>query len=374
MKILYLTIAFLDKYDAPVYHVTGFCNALAELGHSVHLLYPSPGRGFRPALAASIRCIPVRYFTFRGWGRLFIFWYSCKLRLLPLQSYDMIYLRLPPDSRFFAILKKSRVPLVYELNGQEGMKHPGFKKWARYFSLISTDSEETIRLASQFWQIPAEHFAINQNAGIDPQFFKHETPAANAPIIEDFLKDGFFRIAHISSFRPAHDFDTIFDALRGLDFPYKIICFGDGTEKQSVEAKCIQYQIPAVFPGALPLATVASILSRCDLCINALKGYSQKCGNFRAFKLYEYMAAGVPTIETIDPGLPVPVWAEECLGLVPYENSGALRSMIIDARANPGKWHEKAKKAKKWVFENRTWKCVAQNMLTVFNQKGFGKQ
>jgi glycosyltransferase involved in cell wall biosynthesis len=367
MKILYSTLALIDKCDAPAYHVTGFCNALINLGHSVDLIYPSPGSNFKPELLPAVKRYPVHCYKFRGWSHLLKIWYWWQLRLLPLKKYDMIYLRLPPYSHLFSLLVRAQVPLVFELNGQEIMENPGFKKWARYFSLVTTDSEETIKLASQCWGIPTERFTFNQNAGIDAHIFNQKSDK-KVPEIEGLLDRGLFRICHVSSFRTHHDFDTIIAAIKGLDFPYRIFFFGDGPERASVELKCQENHVNAVFPGAYPLKTLALILQNCDVCINAFKQWSQKVGNFRAFKLYEYMASGIPTIETYDPSLPVIYWAKDYLGIVPFENAPTMLHLIEDVHQHPHEWRIKAEEAQKWVFKNRTWKYIARNMVESFNK------
>lgn len=103
-----------------------------------------------------------------------------------------------------------------------------------------------------------------------------------------------------------------------------------------------------------------------DICIDALKEWSQKAGNFRAFKLYEYMASGTPTVETIDPALPVDAWANDFLGLVPYENPDAMGKMIVAIRENPALWKARAARARQWVLENRSWEKVAGTMVDGF--------
>jgi glycosyltransferase involved in cell wall biosynthesis len=333
----------------------------------VDLICPSRNSADEPDLASGVNRIPVRCFRFRGWWRVLLVWYWVKLRRLSLKSYDMLYLRMLPLSLYFSLFTKSKTPVVFELNGQGQMSHPGFQKWAPFFQLVTTDSEATIKLASEQWHVPSGRFAINQNAGIDPDIFMNtETPVPAC--LENMLSNQLFAVINVSSFMSHHDFDTIISALSGLGFPYKIFFFGDGPERKSVELKCLQQNIPAVFPGALPLESLLPFLRRCNLCINAFTGFAQKVGNFRAFKLYEYMASGVPTIETFDPDLPVTQWARECLGLVPYEDPVALRSMIGSVHADPESWRLKAEVARKWVFENRTWKHVAQNMLDAFEK------
>jgi glycosyltransferase involved in cell wall biosynthesis len=369
MKILYSTLAFLDKCDAPAYHIAGFCNALSGLGHTVDLLCPSRTAANEPELAANIRRIPVGYFSFRGWWRILLVWYWIKMRSINLKRYDMLYVRMTPFSFYFSVLTESKTPLVFELNGPGEIEHPGFKKWAPSFTLITTDAEKTIRLATELWRVPAARFAFNQNGGIDPAMFSEkDTPLPDQ--LKTMLDKDMFLIAHVSSFRSHHDFDTILSALHGIGFPYKIIFMGEGPARKSAEAKCIQQGIPAVFPGSFPLKSLAPFLRRCNLCIDALKGWAQKDGNFRAFKLYEYMAAGVPTIETYDPGLPVTQWSLDCLGLVPYEDPAALKGMIENVHANPVVWHLKADMAQQWVFNNRTWRHVAENMLNAFGAVG----
>ena len=68
-----------------------------------------------------------------------------------------------------------------------------------------------------------------------------------------------------------------------------------------------------------------------DLCVDALPKHSQRLGNLMPSKLWDYMASGTPTVETVDLRLPIPLWAEECLALVPSRAQLTMWKFAISA-------------------------------------------
>ena len=368
MKILYITTDRLDKFEAPSYHVVDFCNAISKMGHHLTLIYRinciyTFNHKKKIKINNGIVRVPIFCCSLRGFWRIFILLLGLRILILcKKETFDAIYLRITPSKYLFKILIMQQIPLVFELNGQGLLYSPTLKRYAQYFKFICTDSLATIQKASQVWKIPKDKFYLGPNIGITTNKFKKEINTAD---IENKygLKEKIFTIMHASSFRKHHDFNTIIEALKGVGFKYRIIFWGDGPLMSAVEKSCRNLKINAYFKGAIPQSELFKVLNKADLCINALKSYSQRVGNLRAYKTYEYMATGIPVIETIDPNLAIPDWADKYLALVPYENSFAMKEKIAEVYKNQEEWNKKSKLAKTWVFANMTWEQIAGDLI-----------
>jgi glycosyltransferase involved in cell wall biosynthesis len=147
--------------------------------------------------------------------------------------------------------------------------------------------------------VPDEKITVIAN-GVDPDMF---TPESDGRSFRDELALGDkFVITYAGALGMANDIDTILRAaarLRG-ETRIRILLVGDGKERANLQAKAKQFELAnLVFVGTRSKAQMADVLAASDACIATLKNIPM----FRTTypnKVFDYMAAGRPTLLAID--------------------------------------------------------------------------
>ena len=144
------------------------------------------------------------------------------------------------------------------------------------------------------------------NIGVDLKEFY--TNMEQYQLDDPDLKDDVFRVMYCGSVRTANDIGTVVSCAKSLnDDGYgdkiRFIIYGDGPDREILEQRCIDENIPnVVFKGSIEKKYIPYALSCSDLNILNLKpAKTQKYGN-SSNKLFEYLAAGNPVIANIDEG------------------------------------------------------------------------
>jgi len=148
-------------------------------------------------------------------------------------------------------------------------------------------------------QVPAEKITVIPN-GVDPAMFD---PAADGwAVREQFGLGGKFVVTYAGAMGLANDLETLLRAAHRLrdDPAIHLLLVGDGKERPHLEAQAQALRLSNVtFAGAQPKCRMPDFLAASDACVATLK-------NIRMFrttypnKVFDYMAAGRPTILGID--------------------------------------------------------------------------
>jgi glycosyltransferase involved in cell wall biosynthesis len=281
--------------------------------------------------------------------------------LLRSDNFDWLHLRVTPFRPIVEVIARAKLPMSAE-HFESSLPNPHLYRIRHKFSLILNNSEPSKAQLFRDLEITPERVIPNPD-GIEPDLF-------SGPVDRQLVRSRFcldadtFVIAHVSSFRWHHDFQTILQAVRSLGFPAQLAFCGAGSRTNEVKASAVALGVSAVFLGSLPEREIREVLGASDACVDALVRRSHTgIGNLQASKLWEYMASGTPTVETVDATLPLPPWAGGCLGLAPCENSAALAKVLNDIRYNQPVWVERAAKARDWVFTNKTWDIAARRTI-----------
>ena len=122
------------------------------------------------------------------------------------------------------------------------------------------------------------------------------------------LQDDKFRVMYCGSVRTANDIGTVVSSAKrlnedGYGDKIRFIIYGDGPDKEILEQRCVDEDIPnVVFKGSIDKKYIPFVLSRSNLNVLNLKpAKTQKYGN-SSNKLFEYLAAGNPVIANIAEG------------------------------------------------------------------------
>jgi len=176
------------------------------------------------------------------------------------------------------------------------------------------------RWLERFLYAQADHFLVNSPAykdylidkgilkdkitlipnGVDPMMFKPEMKGDR--IRKEFHSSGLFIVAYTGALGLANDIQTILRAAKRLlekpDIRFLIV--GDGKERPHLEKLAKQQNlINVTFTGSRSKSEIPEILAASDVCAAIL----QDIPMFRTTypnKVFDYMAAGRPTILAID--------------------------------------------------------------------------
>lgn len=147
--------------------------------------------------------------------------------------------------------------------------------------------------------VSAEKITLIPN-GVDPGMFD---PAAKGQAVrEEFDLGKKFVVTYAGALGLANDLETVLRAADRLrDEPcIHFLIVGDGKERPRLEARASSLQLPNVtFVGARPKSQIHEFLAASDACVATLKDIPM----FRTTypnKVFDYMAAGRPTILAID--------------------------------------------------------------------------
>ena len=210
--------------------------------------------------------------------------------------------------------------------------------------------------------VPVSKISVIPN-GVDPQRFDESNNGER--IRHEFGLDGKFVATYAGALGLANDISTILEAAKSLrdKNDIRFLLVGDGKERTHMEALAKQWDLPnVIFIGARPKSKMGEILAASDGGIAIL----QDIPMFRTTypnKVFDYMAAGRPTILAIDGVIRQVVEAAKGGIFVPPGNSGALAEAISNLAENPSRAKAMGISARKYVKENFNRADQAQEFL-----------
>lgn len=198
--------------------------------------------------------------------------------------------------------------------------------------------------------IPVNKVTVIPN-GVDTAMFTDDAPW-KVPLPEPDPKG--FHVAYTGALGPANDIDTLLDAAEMLkaDTGIHIWLVGDGKERarlqRIVEGKNLRN---VTFTGAVPKTAMPGILQRMDLCVAILKNIPMFKTTYPN-KVFDYMAAGKPTLLAIDGVIREVIEEAEGGRFTPPGNAAALAASIKDLKDNPDTGKRMGKQARAYVSEH----------------------
>ncbi len=196
--------------------------------------------------------------------------------------------------------------------------------------------------------IAPEKIAFVPN-GVDVEMF--QTPATGTAIRERFGLQDKVVVVYAGAHGMANDLRTVLaaaDRLRSVETIH-FLFVGDGKEKANLEAEAQRLALPNVtFAGSIPKDQMPEVLAAADLCLATLmniKMFSMTYPN----KVFDYMAAGRPTVLGID-GVIRKVIEDSDGGLyVPPGDAPALSDAIDRLAADPDRRRAMGARARDYV-------------------------
>jgi glycosyltransferase involved in cell wall biosynthesis len=188
--------------------------------------------------------------------------------------------------------------------------------------------------------------------GVDCHMF--EPAAQGEQIRREFgLRDAFV-VTYAGAMGMANDIPTILRAAQRLrnEADIRWMLVGDGKERAALQQSANTMVLPnVVFTGARPKTEMASFLAASDACVATL----QNIPMFRTTypnKVFDYMAAGRPTLLAIDGVIREVVEAADAGIFVPPGDDEALASAVLNLRQNPHRAREMGDAARQYVERN----------------------
>lgn len=175
--------------------------------------------------------------------------------------------------------------------------------------------------------IPAAKVSLISN-GVDPDMF---TPGADGKTIRQrWNVDSHFVVTYAGALGLANDIPVILQAAAQVQSEDRIrfLLVGDGKERTALEAQAKQMGLNnVIFTGSQPKSEMPAILAASDACIAIL----QNIPLFRTTypnKVFDYMAAGRPTLLVIDGVIREVIEAAQGGVFVPPGNANALAEAV----------------------------------------------
>ena len=199
--------------------------------------------------------------------------------------------------------------------------------------------------------IPLSKITLIPN-GVDPSFFSPDDKGE--AFLQDMgIKDKFV-VTYAGAIGIANDIPTILRAAERLkdDKHIQILLVGDGKEKDNMEQLANKMLLENVtFTGARPKSSMPNILAASSACLATL----QNIPMFRMTypnKVFDYMAAGRPTILGIDGVIRKVIDAAKGGVFVQPGNDRDLAMAIQHLRKNPSKVKKMGSAARHYVEIN----------------------
>lgn len=147
--------------------------------------------------------------------------------------------------------------------------------------------------------IPEHRITLIPN-GVDPAMF--DPNATGASVRDEFGLQGRFVVVYTGALGVANDLTTLLKAAALVqdDPRIKVLIVGDGKERPQLEAMAAALRINnVVFTGARPKSQMREFLAASDACLAILQNIPMFTTTYPN-KVFDYMAAGRPTILAID--------------------------------------------------------------------------
>jgi len=204
--------------------------------------------------------------------------------------------------------------------------------------------------------------------GVDTQMFMGNDGAAN--VRTEFGLGDAFVVTYAGALGPANDIDTLLRAaerLRG-DSSILMLLVGDGKERRRLEDETKRRGLTNVrFVGPKPKRMMPGILAASDVCIAILRGIPM----FRLTypnKVFDYMAAGKPTILAIDGVIRQVLEAAKGGLAVPPGDDLAIAEAVIRLRGNTDERAAMGKSAQDYVVRHFDRRRQAHEFLSVLER------
>lgn len=389
MNILFLSDEFLPKDGPCTKRIQTLAEYLRDQGHSIRIITSSQNK--KGKQKAQLEGIRIRYVP--AWpmkrksaiNRLLnnaTFAVSAFFGALFFGKTDVIFTTSPPVmSSIAGVLasKLKRAKLVFDVRdiwpdvavemdsfGENSLYYKVFSKIAnrayQQAALITTVSpgkvEKIKEKVSALQQNPDKVVYIGN--GLDENFLKNQI---DPEIVRQYDLENQYTCLYIGNIGLAQGLGKLIDLAENTrDLPVQFLLFGDGAEREKLEAQVVDKQLSNVrFCGTIENRLVYTLLSKANLSFISLK--SNKMTDSIPTKIYEALGCGCPVF-LIASGDSVDILKESGLGVA--SDGLDLQKMTEDFRSLYH--HVYTKEQKEYASRLMREKYSRQTFAAAFNQ------
>jgi glycosyltransferase involved in cell wall biosynthesis len=377
MRLAYLALIEIDVAGASLIHAREIAEGLAGLGHEVTLILPRP---LQMQSWHGVQHVWVRWWGFDRLKQWFFFVESAwrLWRLHRHRPFDLLYVREMARHPFLPrFVRWLRLPLFVEVNG-----------WVLDDLALLGASDKEVRAAEQ-----SQRSLFRAASGIladaigdgESVISKYNIPKRRVHVQELGTNTARFVpgdknrvrtdlglpldrqiILFAGSFHPHHDLNTLVKAFaRLLSHPYErllLVLVGSGAQwhstQQCVDSLGIGDHVRA--PGSVPYERIPAYFQAADVAVLPLTARRiQRLNGALAFKLWDYLAAGLPVVVTDFPSTSSASLLAELAYVVPPEDPDAMAKAFADLLGSIDKRTRMAQAGMNYVRQHRTWRHVA---------------
>jgi glycosyltransferase involved in cell wall biosynthesis len=185
--------------------------------------------------------------------------------------------------------------------------------------------------------------------GVDPSMFD---PRSHADDIRgEYALQGKYVVTYAGAIGMANDLDVLIDAAVAIRnrSDIQVLIVGDGKERKRLQEKAANLGLGNVtFTGAVPKSQMPRILAASDACVAILRDIKMFTTTYPN-KVFDYMAAGRPTILAIDGVIREVVDAAKAGIFVPPGNAAMLAETITYCADHPAEAKAMGENARSYV-------------------------
>jgi glycosyltransferase involved in cell wall biosynthesis len=216
-------------------------------------------------------------------------------------------------------------------------------------------------------QVPAHKISLIAN-GVDPEMF--DPDADGAALRKSWQLTGKFVVTYAGALGQANDIPTLLQAAAQVRDQAQIhfLLVGDGKERTSLEAQARQMHLSNVtFVGSQPKTAMREVLALSDVCVAIL----QDIPMFRTTypnKVFDYMAAGRPTLLAIDGVIRQVIETAQGGLFVPPGDATALARAVLQLYADRAQAHTMGCAARAYVVKYFNRQQQAADFVSLLQQ------
>ncbi|MCV3273341.1 glycosyltransferase family 4 protein [Roseobacter sp. WL0113] len=259
-----------------------------------------------------------------------------------------------------------QIPSVLEVNA------PLIDEQTRHRSLARLDDAILLACrsfvsASHIVAVSPEVAAYAEGLGADVARIQVEPNAVNPARFPEAARfEGPFRVGFLGTLKPWHDVALILEAfalLRQGVSDAELLIVGDGPERSNLmrQAEATGVSAAVRFTGAVPPEEVPDWLARMHVGLATYRGDDPFY--FSPLKLYEYMAAGIPSVVSQVGNLVEAINEGQTGVSVPPDCAEALAEALGQLARNPDLVRRMGHEARHRVLTTQTWDHVAERVL-----------
>jgi glycosyltransferase involved in cell wall biosynthesis len=198
--------------------------------------------------------------------------------------------------------------------------------------------------------------------------FDHRSRAEE--VRERYALQGKFVVTYAGAIGMANDLDVLIDAAAVIRkrTDIQVLIVGDGKERERLQEKATNLGLTNVtFAGAVPKSQMPSILAASDACIAILRNIKMFATTYPN-KVFDYMAAGRPTVLAIDGAIREVVEAANGGIFVPPGDPEKLAETIIYCADHPEEVRGLGESARSYVEKHFSRDDHANELLKLISR------